>query len=165
MQACRSVSSKDDPLGAPVVDHNYLADPLDEIVLAEGCKLANEILMEGKATKEVVKGSWPEKLTHDKNKSREDWIPHVKQTASTCYHPSGTCKMGMHPQMIVWQSSMSGCVSKELADCVWWMSVSCKLSRNQRIVPGPSSNAEIGQSLTMGILKCQRTQSARRRPI
>lgn len=49
--------------------------------------------MEGKPTKEVVKGAWPEKLTHHKNVSREDWVPFVKDTVGTCCHPSGTCKM------------------------------------------------------------------------
>ena len=84
---------KEDPLGPPVVDHNYLADPLDELVLSEACRYANEILMEGKATKEVIKGAWPEKLTHHKKVEREEWVPFVKETAGTCYHPAGTCKM------------------------------------------------------------------------
>ena len=84
---------KDDPLGPPVVDSNYLADPLDELVLSEGCKIANEILMESKPTSEVIKGAWPETLTHHKNTSREEWVGFVKETVGTCYHPSGTAKM------------------------------------------------------------------------
>jgi len=84
---------KDNLLAAPVVDHNYLADPLDELVLGEGCRYANEILMEGGPTKEVIKGSWPETLTHHKNSTREQWISYVQETVGTCYHPAGTCKM------------------------------------------------------------------------
>ena len=84
---------KSNALGAPIVDHNYLDDPLDELVLAEGCRYANEIVMGAKATTEVIKGSWPEAAAHHKNTQREEWIPYVKQTAGTCYHPSGTCKM------------------------------------------------------------------------
>jgi choline dehydrogenase-like flavoprotein len=84
---------KNDRLGAPIVDHNYLADPLDELVLAEACRYGNEILMEGKATKNVIVGSWPEDLTHHKNVSRDDWASFVRGTVGTCYHPSGTCKM------------------------------------------------------------------------
>lgn len=84
---------KDEPLGPPVVDMNYLSDPLDPLVLAEGRRYANELIMEGRVTKEVVKGAWPEKLTHHKHVSREDWTPFVRDTVGTSHHPSGTCKM------------------------------------------------------------------------
>lgn len=33
-------------------------------------------------------------LNHHTFKSREEWIPHIKQHATTCYHAAGTCKMG-----------------------------------------------------------------------
>jgi choline dehydrogenase-like flavoprotein len=50
-----------DPLENPVVDCNYLADPLDVLVMSEGCRLGNEIAMNlNKVAGEViVKGSWP----------------------------------------------------------------------------------------------------------
>ncbi|KAJ4353382.1 uncharacterized protein N0V89_005111 [Didymosphaeria variabile] len=83
-----------DPLENPVIDHNYLSDPLDMLVLSEGCRLANDIVMKGKGTKDVIKGSWPSNLTHHANATREDWEEHVRQHATTCYHASGTCAMG-----------------------------------------------------------------------
>ncbi|KAH9862368.1 hypothetical protein J1614_011022 [Plenodomus biglobosus] len=83
-----------DPKDNPVVDHNYLNDPLDMLVMTEACKFANEIVMNGKGTKNVIKGSWPADLAHHKHTQREDWEPHVRQHATTCYHASGTCKMG-----------------------------------------------------------------------
>ena len=73
-----------DPSENPVVDHNYLADPLDLLVMTEACRFANEMVMNGKGTKGVITGSWPANLTHHKNKTREEWIPHVKQHATTC---------------------------------------------------------------------------------
>lgn len=73
-----------DPLENPVIDHNYLADPLDALVLAEACQFANDIVMKGKSTKDIVKGSWPPELTHHTHQSREDWVSFVKQTATTC---------------------------------------------------------------------------------
>lgn len=121
-----TLNSKD-PLDNPVIDCNYLADPLDVLVLAEGARLGNEIIMNGESTKSVVKGSWPGEwclccaggshmstrvprvvvtpltgvsdafiadLTHHTYKSREDWVPHVRQHATTCYHPAGTARMG-----------------------------------------------------------------------
>lgn len=33
-------------------------------------------------------------LKHHTYTTREDWIPHVKQHATTCYHPAGTAMMG-----------------------------------------------------------------------
>lgn len=83
-----------DPKDNPVVDHNYLAEELDVLVLSEACKFANEIITEGKGTKEIVDGSWPKGSTHHSHKTREEWVPFVKENATTCYHPAGTCKMG-----------------------------------------------------------------------
>ncbi|KAH8721538.1 GMC oxidoreductase-domain-containing protein [Phaeosphaeriaceae sp. PMI808] len=76
-----------DAMATPVVDHAYLADPLDMLVLSEGCAFANEIVMKGGGTKGIVKGSWPAGLG-------EEWEPYVREHATTCYHASGTCAMG-----------------------------------------------------------------------
>ena len=76
-----------DPAANPVVDHNYLADPVDLMVLSEACQFGNEIIMNGKATRGIVKGSWPPELTHHANTSREDWEPYVRANATTCKLP------------------------------------------------------------------------------
>lgn len=100
-----------DPLENPIVDCNYLSDPLDVLVVSEGCRLGNEIVMNGAGTKDIVKGSWPsskypatilpvseltdiQDLTHHAYTSREQWVPYVKEQGTTCYHAAGTCKMG-----------------------------------------------------------------------
>ncbi|KAF1846126.1 GMC oxidoreductase [Cucurbitaria berberidis CBS 394.84] len=83
-----------DPLENPIVDHNYLDHPLDMLVLTEACRFANEIVMNGKGTKDVIKGSWPANLTHHTFTKQGDWEPYVRKHATTCYHASGTCKMG-----------------------------------------------------------------------
>lgn len=49
-----------DPLQNPIIDCNYLSDPLDLLVLSEGCRLGNEIVLNGAGTKDIVKGSWPQ---------------------------------------------------------------------------------------------------------
>jgi len=49
-----------DPSENPVIDCNYLSDPLDLLVLTEGCRLGNEIVLKGEGTKDVVTGSWPQ---------------------------------------------------------------------------------------------------------
>lgn len=86
--------SSADPLKNPIVDHAYMADPLDMLVMSEACRFGNEIIMQGKGTKDIIKGSWPADLAHHEFTKREEWEPHVRQHATTCYHASGTCKMG-----------------------------------------------------------------------
>ncbi|KAH8751741.1 hypothetical protein BGZ57DRAFT_1019319 [Hyaloscypha finlandica] len=83
-----------DPEDNPVVNHNYLSNELDVLVLSEACRFGNEIITMGKGTADIVEGSWPKTLTHHKHTKREEWVPYVKDNATTCYHPAGTCKMG-----------------------------------------------------------------------
>ena len=73
-----------DPTKTPVVDHKHLSDPLDLLVLSEGCRLANEIVLEGTGTKDVIEGSWPHHLTHHTQKDRSEWETFVKREADTC---------------------------------------------------------------------------------
>ncbi|PBP20628.1 alcohol oxidase [Diplocarpon rosae] len=83
-----------DALENPVVDHNYLSEELDVLVLSEACNLANEIITQGNGTKGIVEGSWPRNLTHHSYTRREEWEAFVREQATTCYHAGGTCKMG-----------------------------------------------------------------------
>ncbi|WYZ42001.1 hypothetical protein EsH8_V_000896 [Colletotrichum jinshuiense] len=109
-----------DPKAVPVVDTNYLADPLDVEVLAEACRFGNEIIMEGKGTKDIVKGSWPSDLVHHKYSTREDWIPYVRDNATTCYHAAGTCAMGKttDPNAVVDSTlTVKGVKGLRVADC------------------------------------------------
>lgn len=76
-----------DPRANPVVDAAFLQHELDLLVLSEGCRFADEIVMEGAGTKDVVRGSWPEGLGYGekgKLRSREEWVPYVKDHATTC---------------------------------------------------------------------------------
>lgn len=82
-----------DPLENPIVDHRYLDDPLDMLVMTEACRFANEIVMDGKGTKDIVKGSWPAELAHHKYTKREDWEQHVRQHATTCESLMPTLKI------------------------------------------------------------------------
>ncbi|EOD44802.1 putative gmc oxidoreductase protein [Neofusicoccum parvum UCRNP2] len=83
-----------DPTANPVVDHNYLGDELDALVMAEACRWGNEIVMKGEGTKDVVKGAWPSGEKHHEYTTREQWIEYAKEHSTTCYHAAGTCKMG-----------------------------------------------------------------------
>ncbi len=83
-----------DPTEKPIIQHNYLSDPLDVLVLAEACKLGASTLLKGKGTKDLILGSWPEHAKHHEYTELEQWEEYVKQNATTCFHPGGTCKMG-----------------------------------------------------------------------
>ena len=89
-----SLNSKD-PTQNPVVDHNYLSDPLDLLVFSEGCRLANEIVVEGAGTRDVVSGSWPKHLKHHSHTTREEWEPVIRAGADTCEFFSPVFSVGM----------------------------------------------------------------------
>ena len=60
-----------DPSENPIVDCNYLSDPLDVLVMSEGVRLGNEIVMNLNkvAGEEIVKGSWPSGMsTSERNR-------------------------------------------------------------------------------------------------
>lgn len=84
-----------DPKVNPIVDHKYLSDKRDLLMMSEGVRWANEVVMEGAGTKDIMKGAWPPGANHHLNKTNEDWQPFVQKYASTSYHPGGTCKMGV----------------------------------------------------------------------
>ncbi len=72
------------PTDNPIVDHKHFDDPLDLLVLSEGCRLANEIVLQGAGTKDVIKGSWPHHLTYHAQKDRSEWEAYVQSKADTC---------------------------------------------------------------------------------
>jgi len=83
-----------DPQSPPVIDHNFLSDPLDLLVLSEGCRFGNEIVMTGDGTASVIKGAWPPEAKHHTYDTREAWQDYVKDNATSGFHAGGTCKMG-----------------------------------------------------------------------
>lgn len=73
-----------DPTKNPVVDHRHLEDPRDSLVLAEGCRLANEIVTESSAMEGVVVGGWPTGAVHHEWKDRRSWEDYVRANGNTC---------------------------------------------------------------------------------
>ncbi|KAJ5642186.1 hypothetical protein N7490_006186 [Penicillium lividum] len=112
--------SSTNPLENPVVDCNYLDDPLDLLVLSEACRFGNEVVMKGAGTRDIVKGSWPANLKHHEYTTREDWVPYVKEHATTCYHAAGTCAMGRedNPMAVLDEKlQVRGVTGLRVADC------------------------------------------------
>ncbi|HWP01629.1 MAG TPA: choline dehydrogenase [Methylococcus sp.] len=90
-----------DPLDRPIIDPNYLSDPEDVRCAIAGIRWNLKILY-AKAFDEV-RGEEVAPGAH--LRSDEDLETFVRRTASTTWHPAGTCKMG-HDDMAVVDSRL-----------------------------------------------------------
>lgn len=90
-QSRGQVTLKDlDPTANPVVDHNFLAEPLDMLLFTEAARFANEIAVSGSGTKDVIAGSWPANLKHHAFTTREEWEPVLRERSDTCKYTGDT---------------------------------------------------------------------------
>ncbi|MDQ0474247.1 GMC family oxidoreductase [Labrys wisconsinensis] len=80
-----------DPLDAPLIDPNFMADPFDVKKMIGCVKIGREI-METKAFRPYV--SRPYAPLADV-RTDEQIVEFVRQTAETDYHPVGSCRMGV----------------------------------------------------------------------
>ena len=76
--------SSTDPTKSPIMNHKHLSDPRDAAVLAEGCRLANEIVTQSQSLDGVVVGGWPKGAVHHEWKDRASWEGYVRANANTC---------------------------------------------------------------------------------
>jgi choline dehydrogenase len=86
-----------DPLKAPAIDPNYLADDRDLQALIEGLKMAREIV----AQKPFDEYRSSEYDPGSSVQSDEDLAQYIRVKSETMYHPVGTCKMGKDPMAVV----------------------------------------------------------------
>src|SRR5262249_12138807 len=77
-----------DPLDRPVIDPRYLSNQADLALTIEGVRKCLEI---GKAKALSAIGTRP---IHPSGESPEAILDFIRRTASTIWHPVGTCKMG-----------------------------------------------------------------------
>jgi choline dehydrogenase len=86
-----------DPAAPPEIRINYLATETDRTAFIEGFKILRQILaapaLKPYAVDEILPGS---KVTSD-----EDILAFCRQTGSTVYHPTSTCRMGNDPLAVV----------------------------------------------------------------
>ena len=79
-----------DPQESPKIMPSYLSHELDRKTMIEGVKLIRKI-HSNSPMKELIK---KEVAPGTNVKSDDEILEMIKKTASTVYHPSGTCKMG-----------------------------------------------------------------------
>ncbi len=86
-----------DPLAAPCIRPNYLADPLDQRVVVDGMKIARRIVSNAAMDKYRAFEMNP----GDAVQTDEQWLDFARHNGQTTYHVVGTCKMGRDPMAVV----------------------------------------------------------------
>jgi choline dehydrogenase len=81
------------PLDAPTIKPNYLADPEDRRVLIEGVKIARKIL-NSEAFKSIQGPMINDDTIPYPLDSDEYILEYIKRYVFTVFHPVGTCRMG-----------------------------------------------------------------------
>jgi choline dehydrogenase-like flavoprotein len=79
------------------IDFNFLADQQDQNVLVEAVKKAREILASPKF--DHLRGE--EMAPGNAVQTDTQILDYLRQTATTVYHPVGTCKMGIDDMAVV----------------------------------------------------------------
>ncbi|WP_449433305.1 choline dehydrogenase [Pseudomonas putida] len=89
-----------DPLAAPSIIVNHLAEQQDLQDLVDGVRLAREMVAQpawdGVRGQEIKPGI---EIT-----SQKDLEAYIKADLGTCYHPCGTCRMGVEPEAVTDES-------------------------------------------------------------
>lgn len=85
------------PEDLPLVDPNFLAEPDDLKVSAEGVKISKEIFSQPSMMKYIKRHHLP----GDDVKTQADYEAYARQYGRTSYHPSCTCKMGVDEMAVV----------------------------------------------------------------
>jgi len=86
-----------DPAAPPAIQPNYLSTQADKDTLIAGLRIARGIFQTAAMQKSVSE----EFLPGTAAQSDEDFLDHIRQTAGTTYHPTGTCMMGQHERAVV----------------------------------------------------------------
>ncbi len=83
----------------PVIHPNYLATQTDCDTLVDGIRIARKIASHAPLSSLTTGEHSPgEQVENDDRDSILDW---ARDTATTIYHPTGTCKMGTDPMAVV----------------------------------------------------------------
>ena len=86
-----------DPTKAPMIDPNYLQDPLDREMTIRGLKLTQEILAQA-ALKPYILAV---RLPGPDVRTDEDYFNFICQHSKTSHHCAGTCRMGADDAAVV----------------------------------------------------------------
>ena len=105
-----------DPADHPAITANYLATPNDCRTMLDGVRLALDIARHEPLASAVTTRHQPaEGLDEGDDAALLDWI---RNTATTIYHPTGTCRMGVSDEAVVDpRLKVRGVAGLRVADC------------------------------------------------
>lgn len=86
-----------DPADNPLVDPNFLAEPDDLKISAEGVRISKEVFGQPALQKFIRR----QHLPGDDVKTQKDFEDYARQYGRTSYHPTCTCKMGTGEMAVV----------------------------------------------------------------
>ncbi len=86
-----------DPAKAPLIDPNYLADPMDREMSIRGLKLTQEILAQSPLQSYIL----AQRLPGPQVKSDADYFDFICEHSKTSHHCAGTCRMGPDTAAVV----------------------------------------------------------------
>lgn len=86
-----------DPLESPRIEANYLSHPLDRQVTIAVLKLMRRIATQPALKSLIVREVRPGKDVV----SDDELLDYARRTGQTCWHPSGTCRMGTDAGAVV----------------------------------------------------------------
>jgi len=79
-----------DPLNAPEIQPNYLAEEIDQRTIVAAMRLARRIAAAAPFARFVQAELWPGPATSND----DELLDHARRTGNTTYHLIGTCRMG-----------------------------------------------------------------------
>jgi len=86
-----------DPEAPPVIQPNYLSEERDRTTLRDGFKAMRDVLNQPSLARFSKGEQWPGPDV----RSDAEIDGFIRETASTVYHPVGTCRMGSDPGAVV----------------------------------------------------------------
>jgi choline dehydrogenase len=87
-----------DPLAAPAIQPNYLADPVDKEVAVDAIRLVRRIVLDSAAFKPHV----PQEFRPGPELVGDEELAHAAgDIGTTIFHPVGTCRMGDDDEAVV----------------------------------------------------------------
>ncbi len=86
-----------DPALPPAIQPRYLSAPRDRDVMVSGMKLMRRIMSQPAIARYVAE----ERLPGPKCQSDADFLAYARETGTTIFHPTSTCRMGPDPAAVV----------------------------------------------------------------
>jgi choline dehydrogenase len=86
-----------DPMAAPAIRPNFLAEELDRRTIVEGMKIGRRII--NNRVLDMYRAY--EMNPGDKVQTDDEWLDFARMNGQTTYHVTGTCKMGHDPMAVV----------------------------------------------------------------